>query len=108
MSGYDEYKVMFLEQHEHGMEVWENPYIPVRWPHVFDLRADPFERAKEESIGYRVWKTRRMFALSAAAVLTSKWLESFLNYPPRQAPGNFSVDAILAQMEEARRDVAGR
>lgn len=105
---YDDYKVMFLEQHEHGMAVWEHPYLPVRWPHLFDLRADPFERAKEESIGYADWKVRRMFALSAAAVLTSRWLESFFDYPPRQEPGNFSVDAILAQMEAARNSVAGR
>ncbi len=105
---YDDYKVMFLEQKEHGFEVWKNPYFPVRWPHLFDLRADPFERAKHESIGYDDWAVRRMFAMSAAGVITSKWLESFLDYPPRQAPGNFSVDAILAQLENARNGVAGR
>lgn len=105
---YDDYKVMFLEQKAHGMEVWKNPYFPVRWPHLFDLRADPFERAKEESIGYEDWATRRMFALSAAGFLTSKWLQSFLDFPPRQEPGNFSVDAILAQLENARKGVAGR
>ncbi|MGF1561962.1 MAG: arylsulfatase [Geminicoccaceae bacterium] len=105
---YDDYKVMFLEQHAHGIGVWENPYFPVRWPHLFDLRADPFERAMHESIGYADWKIRRMFALSAAAVLTAEWLNSFLDYPPRQEPGNFSVDAILAQLEEARSGVAGR
>ena len=32
--------------------VWENPLIPLRFPKLFDLRADPFERADVTSNTY--------------------------------------------------------
>ena len=55
-----------------------------------------------ESIGYDWWATRRMFAISAAAVITQNFLKTFLDFPPRQEPGSFSVDRIIQQLEDAR------
>lgn len=42
-----------------------------------------------------------MYAISAAAVLTQDYLKSFLEFPPRQEPGSFSVDKIIAKMQAA-------
>jgi hypothetical protein len=67
-----------------------------------DLRADPFERGMHESIGYSWWATKRMFSISAAAVITQEFLKTFLDFPPRQEPGSFSVDGIIRQLEAAR------
>jgi len=55
-----------------------------------------------ESIGYSWWATKRMFSISAAAVITQEFLKTFLDFPPRQAPGSFSVDGIIKQLEAAR------
>ncbi len=89
-------------QEAHGFDVWKKPYTPLGWPSVVDLRADPFERAMHESIGYGLWATKRMYVLSAAGVLTTDFLKTFLDFPPRQEPGSFSVDAIMAKLEAAR------
>ena len=97
------WKVMFSEQRGHGFDVWKDPMVPLGWPHVFNLRADPFERAHRESIGWAAWATQRMFALSGAQAVTLDFLKTFLDFPPRQEPGSFSVDAIIKQLEEARR-----
>jgi arylsulfatase A-like enzyme len=42
---YEKWKLVFLEQRDHGFSVWGNPFIPLRVPWIEDLRADPYERA---------------------------------------------------------------
>ena len=96
------YKLHFMIQEAHGFNVWKNPYTPQGWPSLVDLRADPFERAMHESIGYAPWAVQRMYAISAAAVITTEFLTTFLDYPPRQTPGSFSVDKIIESLEKAR------
>ena len=99
---YQDYKIHFMIQEAHGFDVWKNPYTPQAWPSAVDLRADPFERAMHESIGYGWWATQRMYAISGAAVVTQNFLETFLDFPPRQEPGNFNVDGIIQKLEAAR------
>ncbi|MHC4819478.1 MAG: arylsulfatase [Planctomycetota bacterium] len=99
---HGEYKVHFMIQEAHGMDVWRKPYTPLSWPMLINLRGDPFERAPKESIGYDPWATHRMFAISGAAVLTTDFLKTFLDFPPRQEPGSFSVDKIMDKLEAAR------
>ena len=48
---YNDWKMMFSEQREHGFDVWQEPYVTLRLPKLFNLRRDPFERAEHESIG---------------------------------------------------------
>jgi hypothetical protein len=43
-----------------------------------------------------------MFSISAAAVITTEFMKTFLDFPPRQEPGSFSVDGIIQQLEAAR------
>ena len=43
---YDRWKLVFLEQRAEGLNVWENPLIPLRFPKLFDIKADPFEGLK--------------------------------------------------------------
>ena len=38
-----------MEQREEGLNVWQNPLIPLRFPKLFDLRADPFEKAQTDA-----------------------------------------------------------
>ncbi len=98
----DDVKVHFMIQEAHGMDVWRKPYTPLSWSALVNLRADPFERARLESIGYDDWVTRRMYAISGAAVLATQFLQTFLDYPPRQEPGSFSIDGIIKKLEAAR------
>jgi hypothetical protein len=49
----------------------------------------------EESIGYGMWATKRMYVLSAAGVIATEFLETFLDYLSRQTPGSFNVDKII-------------
>jgi arylsulfatase A-like enzyme len=46
---YDQYKAVFVEQNTHGLEVWMQPFVPLRAPKLFNLSSDPFERAEQEA-----------------------------------------------------------
>ena len=96
------YKVMFSAQDHEGFDVWKKPFTARGWPDLINLRSDPFETGPRETIGWGSWSAHRMFALSAATVLATDFLKTFLDYPPRQKPGSFSVDAILEQLEQSR------
>jgi len=38
---YNDWKMMFSEQREHGFAVWQEPYVTLRLPKLFNLRRDP-------------------------------------------------------------------
>ena len=100
---WNNWKVMFTEQRAHGAEVWADPLVPLRFPKIYNLRSDPFERAEQEGIGYEKWWFDRMFALVPAQSIVREFLMTFVDYPPRQTPSSFSIDQVLQQMEQARR-----
>ena len=45
----------------HGFEVWQEPFVTLRLPKLFNLRRDPFERADHETMGYAQWRIDRVF-----------------------------------------------
>jgi arylsulfatase len=92
---YDQYKVVFLEQEAHGLEVWMKPLIPLRAPKIFNLRSDPFERAEHEAGAYDTWFVEHLFVLVPAQTIVGQYLTSFREFPPRQEPGSFSVDQAM-------------
>lgn len=96
---YKRFKVIFAEQRAHGFAVWENPLTPLRFPKLYDLYQDPFERAEHESIGYGLWRAERMFALAPAQAYVAKFLATFKDYPPRQKAATFSIDQVLETLE---------
>ena len=97
---FKQWKMMFSEQRAHGLNVWQEPYVTLRFPKLFNLRRDPFERADHESIGYDTWRAERMYMLSPAAAYVGKFLKTFQKYPPRQKPGSFNLDRVLESLEE--------
>jgi arylsulfatase len=97
---FNQWKLMFSEQRAHGLDVWQEPYVTLRFPKLFNLLRDPFERADHESIGYQIWRAERMYMISPAAAYVGKFLETFKQYPPRQKPGSFNLDRVLESLEK--------
>jgi arylsulfatase len=98
---YGRWKAVFLEQRAHGLEVWRDPLIPQRVPKIFDVRADPFERADIESGAYERWFIDRAFLLVPAQAVVAQFLATFREFPPRQKPASFSVEQALDAMQKA-------
>jgi arylsulfatase len=97
---YGQWKLMFTEQRAHGMEVWQEPYVTLRFPKLFNLRRDPFERADWESGAYETWRFERIYLLTPAAAFVGQFLGTFKEYPPRQKPGSFNLDHVLQSLQK--------
>jgi arylsulfatase len=95
---FDQYKVVFMEQPAHGLEVWMEPLVPLRAPKIFNLRSDPFERAEHEAGGYDKWFVEHAFVLVPAQAIVGQQLATFQEFPPRQKPGSFSIDQAMEKL----------
>ncbi|MFZ0854570.1 MAG: arylsulfatase [Hyphomicrobiaceae bacterium] len=95
----NEWKSVFLEQTNKGIGVWQGQFTNLRLPKLFNLRADPFERG-DESIEYNKWMADRAFVQVPMQALAAKWLESFKEFPVRQKPASFNLDAVMEKMQK--------
>ena len=98
---FENWKVVFMEQRLPGtMRVWAEPFTPLRLPKLFDLRADPYERADITSNTYYDWLVSQPFVIFAAQAATVKFLDTFKQYPPRRRAASFSIDQAVDQMRK--------
>jgi arylsulfatase len=103
------WKVHFMEQRAHGIGVWQEPFVSLRVPKIFNLRSDPCERGDEDgSMFYDKWMVDRAFLLVPAQVIVGKFLETFEQFPPRQKPASFSINQALekARQQEEQLELA--
>jgi arylsulfatase len=96
---YDQWKIVFAEQRAHGMDVWQDPFVPLRLPKLFNLRSDPFETADHEAMDYDRWRAERIFLLVPAQDYVARFLATFKEFPPSQKPGSFSLDRALEALQ---------
>ena len=92
---YDQWKLVFAEQRGEGLDVWQEPFVPLRLPKLFNLRSDPFETADHESMDYERWRVEHLFLLVPAQQYVGRFLATFKEFPPRQKAGSFSIDQVL-------------
>jgi arylsulfatase len=98
---YEQWKIHFIEQRAHGLGVWREPFDEMRIPLLFNIRADPMERANvDASIFYDKWFVDRAFALVPAQAAVGMFLKTFEEFPPRQRPASFSIDQALQKARE--------
>ena len=84
--------------HEHeGIDVWKKEFTKLRIPAVYDLYADPFERA-DTSIYYNDWFIKHVPYQYAASALVGQWLQSFKESPIRQKPASFNLDEVMRKL----------
>ena len=97
---YKDWKLIFMEQRVQGtLQVWSEPFIPLRIPLIFHLRRDPYERAQITSNTYYDWLLDRAYWLVPAQQYVGQFLSTFEDYPPRQKAASFSLDDVMAKME---------
>jgi arylsulfatase len=101
---YGEWKVHFMEQRGEGFLAWQEPFVPLRLPKLFNLRSDPFENADIASqMFYTKWRGDRFFMLLPAGALVQQWLQTLAEFPPRQRSEHWGVANVLDKLEEKRK-----
>ena len=99
---YDNWKLVFMDQRVTGtLQVWFEPFVPLRAPKLFNLRTDPFERADVTSNTYWDWFLDRAFVAVPVQQIVSEFLTTFLEYPPRMKAASFTIDQVQAKLEAA-------
>ena len=63
---YGRWKIVFAEQRALGLDVWQDPFVPLRFPKLFNLRADPFENRRPRERRLRAWRVDHAFVLVPA------------------------------------------
>jgi arylsulfatase A-like enzyme len=101
---YDQWKMVFAEQRAEGFDVWQEPFVPLRLPKVFNLRSDPFEKGDQLGIGYARWRLDRAFLLVPAQQYIGGFLATFKEFPPSQKAGSFSLDQVLEALTKGAGD----
>jgi arylsulfatase len=98
---YQDWKLIFMEQRvEATLQAWQEPFVPLRLPLIFNLRRDPFERASITSNTYWDWLLDRAYLLVPAQQYVGGFLATFKDYPPRQKAASFSLNDVMDKLAE--------
>jgi hypothetical protein len=97
-----------MEQRARGtLELWAEPFTPLRVPKLFNLRTDPFERADVTSNTYWDWYLSKGYMILAAQAIVAEFLSTFEEFPPRQKAASFTIDQALEKMADATSGARG-
>jgi arylsulfatase len=99
---FDNWKMVFLEQRVEGtLQVWAEPFVELRVPKMLNLRTDPFEFAPITSNTYWDWCLDHAFLAVPTQAIVGEFLQTFVEFPPRQKAASFTVDQVMAKLEAA-------
>lgn len=97
---FGDWKAVFCEQRKPGgFDVWQDPFVCLRVPKIFNLRMDPYERADVVSDQYNDWLAKNVYLTGIATMKASVFLQTFVDYPPSQHPASFSIDQVRKQVD---------
>jgi len=96
-----DWKLVFEDQRATSTQVWAEPLVKLRLPHIFSLRRDPFERADFNSNVYWDWAIDHVFLLYGAQAVVAAQIDNYVKYPPRQKAASFNLDSVMEQLAPA-------
>ena len=97
-----DWKLHFAVQRAFQMNVWAEPFVKLRLPHIFNLRRDPFERADFNSNTYFDWMVDHVPQLYLCQAVVAGEISTFAKFPPRQKPASFNLDEVLEQVSKPK------
>ena len=95
-----DWKLVYAENRGKTFALWAEPFTMLRMPKIFNLRRDPFEKAEHNSNSYYDWEIDKAPYIYLGLSTTGKFLSTFKDYPPSQAPGSWSVEAVYKRFIE--------
>lgn len=86
----ERWKLMYMEQKAYGQDVWIYKLEPLKAPWLYDLRMDPFEKARETN-AYHDWWAHRVYMLGWGGSYVVQFKNTFKDYPAAQKPASWNV-----------------
>lgn len=97
----ENWKFVFMEQRSPGtLALWGEPFTALRFPKIYNLRTDPFERADTTSNTYWNWALENIYLFTVGNMLATQFLETFKEFPPRQKAASFTVDHAVEKLHQ--------
>jgi len=93
-----------MEQRVAGtMQVWAEPFTPLRMPKLFNLRTDLMNAPTSDitSNTYYDWFLHNAYFICVAQTAAMKFAQKIEAFPPAQLAPSFTIDAAMAKMHEA-------
>jgi arylsulfatase len=94
-----DWKAVYLENRAQRLQIWKEPFVQLRAPDLYNLRRDPFEKAKLGSNTYEDWYIDRVFLIGPMQLVANKFLLTLKDYPPSQTPGDWSLSTLERQIK---------
>jgi len=94
-----DWKSVYLENRADGLQIWKEPFVALRAPDLYNLRRDPFEKAKIGSNTYEDWYIDRAYIMGPMQFVASRFLLSLKDFPPSQTPGDWSLGSLEQQIK---------
>ncbi len=102
---YANWKLVFEEQRAQGtLEIWGEPFTKLRFVKMYDLHADPFERADITSNTYYDWILDHAYIAYGAQAYVAKYLATFKEFPPSQRAATFTIDQAMDKLKQSLGD----
>jgi arylsulfatase A-like enzyme len=96
---YGDWKVHFAIQRSEGTSAWQDPFEDLRFPLLMNLRSDPLEQAEVSSdVYYAKWRLDRAFMMIPAGALVGQYMQTLVEFPPRQRPASFTVGDVMEKL----------
>jgi arylsulfatase len=94
----NDYKYRFIDQ----PGGWFGGTVKVDFPLLVNLRLDPLERTGiSQSINNYSWFAYEFWRFVFVQKVVAKFAQSFIDFPPLQAPASFNLEAVKAQVQKA-------
>jgi arylsulfatase A-like enzyme len=98
---FENWKLVFIEMREQGTAaIWAEPFVELRMPKLFDLRADPFEQADITSNTYWDWVIEHVYLFVPAQKYVGDFLATFKEFPPAQKPASFNLEEVKRKLSD--------
>jgi arylsulfatase len=73
------------------LKAWEEPFVQLRSPSLYNLRSDPFEEG-HVSMLYERWKADHVWTFVTAQTIIGQWLVTFKEFRRgRRRPASASI-----------------
>jgi len=83
------------------MSCWQEPFVKLHFPKLFNVRSDPFERADVEATMFHdKWVADSLFLFVPAQVIVKQFMQTMVEFPPRQKAASFTVSDVMEKLEQ--------
>ena len=98
---YGNWKIHFAVQRYEGARAWQDALVQLKFPLLVNLRIRSVRRGGYfGDMHYWNWRADRVFMLLPAGALVAKYMQTMLEFPPRQSPESWTPEQMMEKLKK--------